>query len=51
VAEVPIVFVDRAHGQSKMSRSVVTEALLRVTEWGTLGWLARLRRAVPGTRR
>lgn len=32
--EVPISFVERAEGTSKMSRSVVTEALVRTTQWG-----------------
>lgn len=30
VVEVPIVFVDRTHGQSKMSRAILLEAVLRV---------------------
>lgn len=34
VAEVPITFVERAEGRSKMSRSIVAEALVRVTVWG-----------------
>ncbi|NJP68602.1 glycosyltransferase [Streptomyces spiramenti] len=34
VVEVPITFVERAHGDSKMSRAIVTEALWRVTAWG-----------------
>ncbi|MQA27278.1 MAG: glycosyltransferase [Micromonosporaceae bacterium] len=34
VAEVPITFVERAHGRSKMSSSIVREALWRVTVWG-----------------
>jgi dolichol-phosphate mannosyltransferase len=33
VAEVPIVFVEREHGASKMSRSIVLEALWRVASW------------------
>jgi dolichol-phosphate mannosyltransferase len=44
VDEVPIRFVERQVGASKMSRSVVTEALWRVTLWGLR---ARLR---PGAR-
>ncbi len=44
VAEVPITFVDRTVGASKMSRSVVTEALWRVTVWGVTGLPARIRR-------
>jgi dolichol-phosphate mannosyltransferase len=30
VVEVPIVFVDRTHGQSKMSRTIFLEAVVRV---------------------
>jgi dolichol-phosphate mannosyltransferase len=34
VVEVPITFTEREVGQSKMSRSIVTEALWRVAVWG-----------------
>ena len=34
VVEVPITFVERERGQSKMSRRIVAEALWRVTVWG-----------------
>jgi len=34
VLEVPITFTEREVGQSKMSRSIVTEALWRVALWG-----------------
>ncbi|MBC6450668.1 polyprenol monophosphomannose synthase [Actinokineospora xionganensis] len=34
VVEVPITFVDRVRGESKMSGNIVREALLRVTKWG-----------------
>jgi dolichol-phosphate mannosyltransferase len=34
VVEVPITFVDRIRGESKMSGNIVREALLRVTKWG-----------------
>lgn len=34
VAEVPITFTDRVAGHSKMSGSIVVEAMLRVTGWG-----------------
>ena len=34
VDEVPITFVERERGSSKMSRSIVLEALWRVTLWG-----------------
>jgi dolichol-phosphate mannosyltransferase len=34
VVEVPITFVERERGESKMSRRIVVEALWRVTVWG-----------------
>ena len=34
VVEVPITFVERERGESKMSKDIVREALVRVTEWG-----------------
>jgi dolichol-phosphate mannosyltransferase len=34
LVEVPIRFVERVAGQSKMNRAIVTEALWRVTVWG-----------------
>lgn len=34
VVEVPIEFVEREFGDSKMSRNIVVEALLRTTLWG-----------------
>ncbi len=34
VLEVPITFVERERGKSKMSRDIVAEALWRVTWWG-----------------
>jgi dolichol-phosphate mannosyltransferase len=36
IVEVPIRFVDRVDGISKMSRSTVTEALTMVTRWGAV---------------
>jgi glycosyltransferase involved in cell wall biosynthesis len=52
VAEVPITFTERAFGRSKMSGSIVREALVRVTVWGLRDRLAdwlpgRVRRPVP----
>jgi glycosyltransferase involved in cell wall biosynthesis len=41
VVEVPIVFVERERGASKMSRAIVGEALWRVTVWGIQHRLAR----------
>jgi dolichol-phosphate mannosyltransferase len=43
VAEVPITFVERTHGTSKMSRAVIGEALRRVTWWGVTHRLDRYR--------
>ncbi|MEO3824416.1 polyprenol monophosphomannose synthase [Actinomadura sp. B10D3] len=34
VVEVPITFVERELGTSKMSRDVMAEAALRITQWG-----------------
>ena len=51
IAEIPITFIERAHGTSKMSNAIVREALWRVTQWGVSGRLARLRgrrRPAPG---
>jgi len=33
ITEVPITFIERTHGQSKMSRRIVLEALTRTTSW------------------
>jgi dolichol-phosphate mannosyltransferase len=46
VAEVPITFTDRVAGHSKMSGSIVVEAMLRVTGWG-IQRLFRRRRTAP----
>jgi dolichol-phosphate mannosyltransferase len=46
VVEVPIRFAEREHGESKMSGSIVREALLRVTEWGLAYRASQLRRAL-----
>jgi dolichol-phosphate mannosyltransferase len=34
IVEVPIEFVERVRGESKMSRDVATESLQRITAWG-----------------
>ena len=52
VVEVPITFTEREFGRSKMSGSIVREALVRVTVWGLRDRLAdwlpgRVRRPVP----
>jgi dolichol-phosphate mannosyltransferase len=43
VTEVPITFADRERGESKMSGSIVREALFKVTEWGAAHRAAQLR--------
>ncbi|MFT4299787.1 MAG: polyprenol monophosphomannose synthase [Aeromicrobium sp.] len=43
VIEVPITFVERAWGRSKMSGGIVREAFWRVTVWGCERRIARLR--------
>jgi dolichol-phosphate mannosyltransferase len=48
VTEVPITFVDRVAGRSKMSGSIVVEAMLRVTGWG-IERVFRRRRVDPAT--
>lgn len=37
VTEVPITFVERAFGRSKMTTRIVVEALAKVTQWGIRG--------------
>ncbi|GAA4562362.1 polyprenol monophosphomannose synthase [Planotetraspora kaengkrachanensis] len=44
VAEVPITFVERTIGTSKMSRAIILEAFWRVAIWGVDGLPERLRR-------
>lgn len=45
VTEVPIEFVERVRGDSKMSGSVATESLRRITRWGLRERREQLRRA------
>ncbi|MFE2376304.1 polyprenol monophosphomannose synthase [Streptomyces sp. NPDC059398] len=42
VVEVPITFVEREIGDSKMSKDIVVEALWRVTAWGVGSRVGRL---------
>ncbi|WP_405717929.1 polyprenol monophosphomannose synthase [Streptomyces sp. NBC_01537] len=51
VVEVPITFVERERGDSKMSRNIIVEALWRVTGWGITSRAAKVGRAVGGARR
>ena len=46
VAEVPITFVERELGESKMDGSIVKEALWRVTQWGIEKRFSDLKRLV-----
>jgi dolichol-phosphate mannosyltransferase len=46
VREVPIEFVERVRGDSKMSGAVATESLRRITAWGVSERVAQLRRKV-----
>lgn len=49
VVEVPITFVERELGDSKMSRDILVEALWRVTTWGVGERVGRItgRRPTP----
>lgn len=51
VVEVPITFVEREHGTSKMSGGIVREALWRVTVWGARHRWEQLRGVVTGRAR
>ena len=46
VREVPIEFVERVRGESKMSRDVATESLRRITVWGLRERRAQVARRV-----
>src|ERR1700749_349624 len=41
IVEVPITFVERERGASKMSRAIIGEAFLRVAQWGIRARLHR----------
>ncbi|AXE38882.1 polyprenol monophosphomannose synthase [Acidipropionibacterium virtanenii] len=51
VAEVPIEFVEREYGNSKMSRAIVVEALIRTTLWGVDHRASQLRQLARKARR
>jgi dolichol-phosphate mannosyltransferase len=44
VVEVPVTFVEREHGRSKMSLGIVLEAIAKVTVWGLRSRIATRRR-------
>jgi dolichol-phosphate mannosyltransferase len=46
VREVPIEFVERVRGDSKMSGAVATESLRRITRWGLRERWEQVRRAI-----
>jgi len=48
VREVPIEFIERELGVSKMNQRIVVEALWRVTVWGAADKAAKARRLVEG---
>jgi dolichol-phosphate mannosyltransferase len=50
VVEVPITFVEREVGDSKMSRDVMTESLRRITGWGVRHRADQVRGLVGGRR-
>ena len=41
IAEVPITFIEREHGVSKMSFAIALEAVVRITAWGLLRLIRR----------
>jgi dolichol-phosphate mannosyltransferase len=41
IVEIPITFIERATGQSKMKLRIIAEAILRVTRWGLSDRLSR----------
>jgi dolichol-phosphate mannosyltransferase len=51
IVEVPITFAERERGASKMSSSIVREALWRVTVWGVTSRREAIKRALGGRSR
>ncbi|MEP6981562.1 MAG: polyprenol monophosphomannose synthase [Nakamurella sp.] len=51
VIEVPITFTERAIGASKMSGSIIREALVKITYWGIKQRLAQATHSVRESRR
>ncbi|MEI7550598.1 MAG: dolichol-phosphate mannosyltransferase, partial [Actinomycetes bacterium] len=43
VREVPITFIERTIGKSKMSSEIVVEAMVKVTQWGIARVIKRSR--------
>jgi dolichol-phosphate mannosyltransferase len=42
IKEIPIIFVDREHGHSKMSKAIVREAIWMVPKLRVMSWAGRL---------
>lgn len=51
VVEVPITFVERIHGESKMDQSIVRESLTRITTWGLQRRTQQVRERLTGRAR
>ena len=51
VVEVPIEFVERERGDSKMSRRIATESIRRITRWGLGERRRQIRAALRAVRR
>ncbi|WP_020573897.1 polyprenol monophosphomannose synthase [Actinopolymorpha alba] len=51
IAQVPIVFLEREYGTSKMDRNVMIESFRRVTAWGAAYRVQQIRELVSGKRR
>ncbi|GAA1780198.1 polyprenol monophosphomannose synthase [Agromyces lapidis] len=49
IAEVPVTFVERERGRSKMSVGIVVEAMLHVTGWGIASRFRRTSRTQPAS--
>ncbi len=48
IVEVPITFVEREFGESKMSGNIITEAVTNVTKWGLQARWDRLKQVLAG---
>lgn len=46
ITEVPIIFVERTHGSSKMTGAIIREALWKVTRWGIVYRVQQVRCAL-----
>ena len=51
IVEVPITFVERSAGESKMTGAIVAEAMARVTAWGIAELPRRIARGLRALRR